>query len=349
MQSNLPTSDYIFTSAIPDVLTLSQLSAKSILFEVELNGETIFSTTLYAYNATAQLYDLRSLVEDYMEQNNLTTAPCCLHYDEEQTDTFHFIYFKYHVGTSCRDYLLSHFLTTSSVRLVPHSFQFDLPYITFPSEESVAYTLVLLRPDDGSAPTAYTLAEDTITSTEFRSQVIDLNEPDLLQRLPEGASGTLLSVTVVRGRRTFTLYLTDRTPSLTLNFRNEFNALDTLHLNAQTKRTLTFERSTATCCGETSYYDDNSSLEYECATSLLTPPEARYLTFVLQRPHLTLILADTAQSTPIVVTDIESEISNAQNALNRITFKCRPVNNRQSLTYTAPKRIFNSNYNAVYK
>ena len=53
-----------------------------------------------------------------------------------------------------------------------------------------------------------------------------------------------------RGKRTFTFFLTDEVPTLTLIFQNEFNVSDTLYLTAQTKRKVSFDRSFAVCCGQ---------------------------------------------------------------------------------------------------
>lgn len=353
MTTNFPVSQYAFTSSIPDTLTLSALTAESVLFEVELSGEVIFSATLYAYNHKATFYDLRSVIEAHMEQADVLSALCRFHYQQDRTDTysdeFLFIYSRYQIGTSCADYLQHHFLTTQSVRLVPRQFQLDLSFCLFPGETAQAYTLLLLRPDDGGAPVAYTVEESTLTATEFKFQLIDLSEESLLALLPKGASGTLLSATVVRGDRTFTLFFTDRVPTIQLNFRNEFNVADTLYLTAQTKRTLDFDRQTAVCCGQSAYYDDTSSIEYESVTSMLSPDEARYLTTVLQFPSLSIVSALIASGSAILVTDVESELSDAPNAQNRVTFKWKCATQQERLATTTTKRIFNENYNAVYK
>ncbi len=353
MQTNFPVSQYAFTSSIPDTLTFSALTAESLLFKVELSGEVIFTATLYAYNNKATLYDLRSVIEAHMEQADVVSAPCRFHFQEDRTDTytdtFLFVYSRYHIGTSCADYLQRHFLTTQSVRLVPRQFQLDLSFCLFPGETARAYTLLLLRPDDAGDPVSYTVEESALTATEFKFQLIDLSEDSLLSLLPTGASGTLLSATVVRGSRTFTLFFTDREPTLQLNFRNEFNTSDTLYLTAQTKRTLDFDRQTATCCGQSTYYDDTSSIQYESVTSMLSPPDARYLTTVLQFPSLSIVSALLASGSAILVTDIESEISDAPNAQNRVTFKWKCTTRQERLTTIPTKRIFNDTYNAVYK
>ena len=349
----VPNAKYAFTSALPDTLTLCGIAAESVLVDVELSGEVVFSATLYAYNGKASVYDLRSVVERHMEQSGSVSAPCRFHYQEDRadtySDTFLFIYSRFHIAGACQSYLQSHFLTTQPVRLVPRDFQLDLAFCLFPGEQARACTLLLLRPTGGGAPVAYTVDEAPLAAAEFQFCIADLSQPSLLSLLPEGASGTLLSATVVRGSRTFTLFFTDQAPTLQLNFRNEFNTPDTLYLTAQTKRVLSFDRQTAVCCGRSSYYDDTSALEYESATSMLSPSRANYLTFVLQLTSLSIVSDLLSQGSSILVTDIESEISDAQNAQNRVTFKWKCTTQQQSLPTNTTSRIFNENYNAVYR
>ena len=81
-----------------------------------------------------------------------------------------------------------------------------------------------------------------------------------------------------RGKHTFTFFLTDEVPTLTLIFQNEFNVNDTLYLTVQTKHKVSFDRSFDVCCGQSSAYDDNTEIEYESETSSLSYSFARHLT-----------------------------------------------------------------------
>lgn len=83
-------------------------------------------------------------------------------------------------------------------------------------------------------------------------------------------NGKLLGVSFYRGKRTFSIFFTDETPSLSISFKNEFNVSDVLFVDAQTKRKLSFERATALCCGESSFYDDNTEVVYESETASLS-------------------------------------------------------------------------------
>lgn len=155
-------------------------------------------------------------------------------------------------------------------------------------------------------------------------------------------------MTIFRGSRSFTLFLTDEQPTLTLNFVNEFNAYDTLSLTALTKRKLSFDRSTAFCCGKSSFYDDKSEVEYETTTSALSYPVAKYLTQALQSPTIILFSPDFPLGISALIADIESELSNATIATSSVKFKWKPKQQQPSLSATKPNRIFTSPYNNTF-
>ena len=184
-----------------------------------------------------------------------------------------------------------------------------------------------------------------IASKQFDLCFEDLNEDDLLAQLPQGTKGKLLSVTLYRGARTFTLFFTDEPPTLTLYYYNAFNVYDTLYLTAQTKRKLSFNRSTAICCGQSSSYDDNTEVEYESETSALLYLQAKHVTYALQSHTLFLISPDYPSGTSILITDIESELSDATTANCSVKFKWKPVRQQSVLTFTRKRNIFNSIYN----
>ena len=343
---------YSFTSSIPDIFKFSDFQGSSVYLAIYINRseEPIFATTLYAYNGQASIYDLRSIIESYMEEHSLINAACSFRLQENRNDytigEFTLIYCRFLIpNADCQQFLQSHFLTTHAVRLVPHGFQMDLQYFIFPDESSPCSTQFIIQPEDSSAPISLTISDNPIVSKQFALNYEDLNEDDLLAQLPQGTKGKLLSVTLHRGARTFTLFFTDNLPTLALTFQNEFNISDTLYLNAQTKRKLSFSRSTAICCGESSSYDDNTEVEYESETSALPYALAKHLTTALQSSSLYLQSPDLPAGTSILITDIESELSDATTATCSVKFKWKHLRQQPILPYSHKLKIFNSIYN----
>ena len=355
MTFNYNPTDYSFTSAIPDVFTISDFQGETVFLRIYLNRSQyeVFSTTLYAYQGRASIYDLRSVVESYMVENHLVYCECSFQILVDRTDysipEFKLIYCHAAVNRTCRDYLQSHFLVDSAVRLVPHGFSLDLSYIIFPDESSVCSTHFVVQPESGEGPQVIDLVDTPISSKQFQLQTFDLNEEDLLARVPSSlGSCQLLSATIYCGGRSFTLFFSSEQPTLWLYFSNSFNCTDVFPITATTKRKLAFSRSTAICCGKSSSYDDQTEVEFESETSALTPSEARQLTTALQFSSLLIISPDYPQGTSILVTDIESELSDASNELCHMKFTWKPVRQQPMLSVNKHIRIFNSTYNRTF-
>ena len=355
MTFNYNPTDYSFTSAIPDVFTISDFQGETLYLRIYLNRSqnAVFSTTLYAYQGAVSIYDLRSVIESYMEEHRLVYCDCTFQIVVDRVDysipEFKLIYCHAAVNANCRDFLQSHFLVNSNVRLVPHGCSLDLSYIVFPNETATCSTHLVVQPSSGGEPQVVDLVDKPITSTQFQFLTLDLNEEDLLSRIPSSlGSCQLLSATIYCGARSFTLFFTTESPTLMLSFANSFNCFDVCPITATTKRKLSFSRSTAICCGQSSSYDDNSELEFESETSALTPSEARHLTTALQSHSLLMRSPDYPQGTSILVTDIESELSDATNDLCHIKFNWKPTRQQPVLTVSKHARIFNTTYNRTF-
>ena len=354
MKSNFIPSPYSFTSCIPDILSLSEISSPSVVLSIFLNGEqtSIFSTTLYTYRNTVSIYDIRSIIESYMEEKQWVYATLSIQVsaggESHRVGECTLIYSRLDRTDDAKSFLQSHFLTSHSVRMVPHGFALSLSYLLFPNESAQCSATFILRQSEEDAPITYMLNDTVIQSTEQELHTERLTEEALLALLPEGVSGTLLSLTLSRGKRSFTIYITEETPTLTLGFTNEFNIQDTLYLTALNKQKLNFDRSTATCCGVATFYDEHSRPEFESESSSLSYALARYLTLALQSDSVSMVSDAFPDGTPILITEIESELSDASNALNKVKFNWRPTNRLTVLPFARKKEIFNDIYNTSF-
>ena len=122
-------------------------------------------------------------------------------------------------------------------------------------------------------------------------------------------------------------------------------------MTIETKRKVSFDRSFAVCCGQSSAYDDNNDnteIEYESEKSSLCYTFARHLTQALQSHKLYLISPELPVGSSILVTDIESELSVATNANNHVKFKWKPL--RKQVPFTVPRLLntFNQVYNNTF-
>ena len=88
MNFNFNPLTYDFTSSIPDVFEMSDFQGSSVYLAIYLNRSQlpVFSTTLYAHGGKASIYDLRSIIENYMEAKQLVHATCSFRMQVDRTD-----------------------------------------------------------------------------------------------------------------------------------------------------------------------------------------------------------------------------------------------------------------------
>lgn len=146
---------YDFTSSIPDVFEMSDFQGSSVYLAIYLNRSQspVFSTTLYAHGGKASIYDLRSIIENYMEAKQLVHATCSFRMQVDRIDytlgEFTLVYCKLQMlRTNCELFLQSHFLTTHTVRLVPHNFHLILRYMVLPNETGQCATQYVIQRED---------------------------------------------------------------------------------------------------------------------------------------------------------------------------------------------------------
>lgn len=88
MNFNFNPQTYDFTSSIPDVFEMSDFQGSSVYLAIYLNRSQspIFSNTLYAYGEKASIYDLRRIIENYMEAKQLVHATCSFRMQVDRID-----------------------------------------------------------------------------------------------------------------------------------------------------------------------------------------------------------------------------------------------------------------------
>lgn len=155
MNFNFNPQTYCFTSSIPDVFEMSGFQGSSVYLAIYLNRSQspVFSTMLYAHGGKASIYDLRSIIENYMEAKQLVHATCSFRMQVDRIDytlgEFTLVYCKLQMlRTNCELFLQSHFLTTHAVRLVPHNFHLILRYMVLPNETGQCATQYFIQRED---------------------------------------------------------------------------------------------------------------------------------------------------------------------------------------------------------
>ena len=191
----------------------------------------------------------------------------------------------------------------------------------------------------------YAYNQNHITYTALCLCAVNIIPELYLQRL--NIIGKLLQVTVHRGELAKTFYITDRSPNLTLTVRNEFNCIEFIHLNCVTKRKLVLDRSSATCLGLTTFYDDKSAHEHEVESSMLSVEQANHISQLLLSKEV-YINDENGWQQLISITDLTSEVSDADNATNSIKFKWRYAKTIFPASIKFPFNIFDIPFHRTF-
>ena len=340
-------STFTFSSSLPKRIPI-RTDAQSVAVSILCSGSVVFQTTLYPFNNYAYFYELRSILENYLTKYNRsitkfqikaqTTSETALTKDDRIV-----LFAKMYLEWSAQVFLQSNFLTTAKVYLIPRSAIQFLSFIPTASGTIRKYTDCLVMESGKSAPSLETVDEGTGNLTIGTTQSLDISPEYIASRLK--TKGKLLSFTVHRGALAKTFYVIDKQPNIILSVYNEFMQYEYIFLYCTTKRITNFERSTAVCNGETSFYDDTTDSEFEVETSMLQYDDAVRISTLLLSHSVSLVTdVNEDYGLPIIITDLTSETSDADNATNSIKFKYKFTDNIFPANVPSPANVFTSQY-----
>lgn len=344
---SLPKSPFL-SSEFPDTLAVD---SQDDVFDVTVlcQSKQIFQTRIYAYNNKATLTNLREVIEDYMREHDImsktfsivlsaTDAP-----DQATTGNFTVIYCNYKLHARTTNFFDTHFLTIRTSFLVNYHETQELSwYQTETPEDEDVYTEFLVKTADGlktykvmdRADNRDMESEEFIPGQMFEDLIRDNDE------LKDAQPQDLLSITVHRGKRVMTFYITQATPNLSFQFRNCFNCIEYVHLFAATTLKTDVDRSEATCNGETQFYDQQTTKTNEVNITTLSLEHALWLNQLVESHQV----KNAENMKPVLISDITSEISDETNSVNKLKFSWRYSDNSHTLETTSNNRIFTDPY-----
>lgn len=161
--------------------------------------------------------------------------------------------------------------------------------------------------------------------------------------------------TVHCGQRSVTCFV-DRSLSdkETFIFRNCFNVFDFLSLPVQTTAKTDVERSIAVIHGQSSFYNQSTAKKYEVVAGPLTSDEAEWIDQLFTSYDVFRIEpndcdeTDPLIPTPVMITDINCEISDSDEKPNTAKFTWRYSDNRAIVRFSASRGIFTSPFDYRY-
>lgn len=336
------------TSDLPAAFKIS--AAGPVTIAINRNSQNIFETTLYPYNGTATLTNIREIIEDNLRETaHITAAYKILASTETEQDAINvdIIYCSYIIANRPADYFATHFLTTRKSFLLPSNATQQLTFLQEGTpDDNAYYTECLVK-------TSSAIQKVTIHERTDNSEIVteEVNPSPILKTLQEEATKNnedpperLISFTVHRAGRAVTFYVTDREPDLQLQFRNCFNAWETAHLFAATTYKTEVERTEATVNKTTKFYDQQTTRSHEVQLTTLSLEHALWLNQLLE----SFEVKDPITGKRILITDETSEISDETNATNTLKFTWSFEDNSHSLVNPASPRIFTEQYSKQF-
>ena len=362
----------MFSSQIPDIV-IGTTTNDEVEVSLACPDHTIFSATHFPYGNSVKVHDLRSVVEYYLRDRNISLDEFELRAAVGGTSqtlaTFKVLYLEQHFTGDIGEFLRNNFLTTMAGKLTsPAATEFLHFFIEANAQEYITYQVVASV--YGGEPRIYQMRENCGLYNHDRIKSVELTCEMLIGIVESPADGrpreaiTLHAYSVHAGQRAFTFYVQDHEPMLSLYFRNAFNCYERCDLQAVTTHKAKSDRSIAVTHRLSTFYNQQNEKQYEVETSGLTMEQARWIEQMFYSHDVRMATKRTdlseddfgnynPQYMPIVlITEFTCEIHDEDGELNTVKFTYQYQDRRTYLPtdYLSVDhdRIFTAPFNPSY-
>ena len=363
--------DLMFSSQIPDlVISLGDDNEAEVC--IDTRDYNIFSASHFPYGRSITVHDVRSVIEYYLCDRNLTLDRFILSVKHNGTTTslreFQVIYMEQHFTGDTAEFLRNNFLNTQSAKLTSR-LATEYLYFFAANGEDVMIRHELVVSYDGAEPRLEVRKEFRGSYNRDRIERIEVTYESMMGWVTDGYDHTpdrvrLLAYSLHAGQRAFTFYVQDNEPPVALYFRNAFNCYELCALHAVTTHKPKVDRSIAVTNRISTFYNQQNEKEYEVETSGLTMEQARWIEQLFYSHDVRLATKRTdfeeeysqnynPQYMPIVlITDFTCEIHDRDGELNSVKFTYQYSDRRPLLPtdYLSVdhERIFTEPFNPSY-
>lgn len=362
----------MFSSQIPDiVITTSDDNEVEVC--LDCRDHTIFSALHFPYGRSVKIHDLRSVIEYYLRDRNISLDEFQLRSVTNGTQqilaTFQVLYLEQHFTGDIEEFLRNNFLTTMAAKLTsPKATEFLYFFIEANAQEYITYQVVASV--YGGEPRIYQMRENCGLYNHDRIKSVELTCEMLIGIVESPADGrprdkiTVHAYSIHAGQRAFTYYVQRHEPSLSLYFRNAYNVYELCALQAVTTHKPKVDRSIAVTHRLSTFYNQQNEKQYEVETSGLTMEQARWIEQLFYSHDVRMATVRTdfdegnygsynPQYMPIIlITDFTCEIHDRDGELNTVKFTYQYQDRRTYLPtdYLSVDhdRIFTDPYNPTY-
>lgn len=286
---------------------------------IEVDSEEVFSVILSATDYKVYLYDIRSIIEDAIRENDEAFGDCDISVTENGSSSgtggFTVVLSDMDIPNAAT-WLQSHFLTTRISQCIAADGRQCLSFFANQGEQITYIIDATVRQANGYISTVRWTERNAETASRGQySEVI--NVADIVTHFAQ--DGQVLAFTVQRGAaRLMKFFIVDIMPQLTLLFSNNFNVWEYAYLNAATVQKRKLEAGEAVSIRHRMKFDLEIEEEFEVETALLSLQEAHWLAQMLTSRYIAKLMPDG--STKPILVDGETEISDSDDAQNRLKF-----------------------------
>lgn len=258
------------------------------------------------------------------------------------TRTFAVLYCDRHTDFQPGAIVGEQFLTSRRIITASRDIPLPLFYIRPPMEyidrELIVYHIITRRADTHALRIIFAPEGYTGYGKGYQLGMLTIHHADLRDKCAKyynAAPYEILGVTVEIGRRSVTIYYSDRRPDLRLWFANMFNCPELAELHGDTTAKTKVKRSEAVCADTLRLYDQSVEQQFEFQADALSADTAHWLTQLFTSRDVRIIdrpyndedyLNESFPS--VLITDSTSEVQDGDDELNKIKFTYRHASTR---------------------
>ena len=335
-----PLAQYYLSSGVPDINVHTTETYVTVNL-ADHEGTPLLSERYYPYLLTATVRDLRSVIEQYMVSEQFPTCRFTLTVSDPAgvtvENSFTVLYCPRRIPVRFELLATQFFLTPWRVRRLHMASDLTLYFLLRADESGEMRISATVTRADGQVQTVRYTRQIAATTTDYALRSVSFSPRTVLAEVTEqvGEAVTLRSVTVDMGLRSLTYYIEQKTPALTLRFRNSFNVMETLPIFAAVTAKTDHSAESGICGDTFCQYDVQTEKTWEVEISNLTPGDAALLEDLLVSPYIEVPVADLThapgrylENTRVYITDSTLEPKRGTDELATAKFTLRLGNER---------------------
>lgn len=318
------TNELMYSSQLPSLTFSTDDNAVAIYVFDDDHQIYMHDCTLYSYNGTVTLYDIREIVEDYMKRCRLSYMYVWVRAtNKDGSDSMdvgmNVLYSTITPNITATQFASRYFLTT-------------LTAMEFDAEKDVYLSAYHERGEDTTTVynIVYRTVNDEIKSARFESEgtasesgVVEymVCYLDIMAYVWSEECKEMVSLNLQVGKRMMMFYLREKPVEECFSFRNAFNCWENFFLAGSTNVKTSSEKSEAVCGGVIQHYDKRNKQLYEVKTALMRDEEAGWLVQFLLSHHI--YIGSNDDEGRVIIEEFTHEVTDDDNAKHKIEFTWR--------------------------